>query len=119
MRKIILTASLALLFIATLNLHAADRGTYIECIHGCYDMIVCNDCCNETFSSILAFCDMVYVNCEMECLRDGRCIDQCMFDRNNCLMQEIRDFNCPQWNEDVRKSGLTKSVSCGLDCHIY
>ncbi len=121
MKKLFLSAflALALLFVATMNLQAADRGTYIDCIHGCSDLIVCNDCCNETFSSILAYCDMVYINCEMECFRDGRCLDQCMFDKHVCLMQEKRDFNCPHWKVGGPQPGLTKSVSCGLDCHIY
>ncbi|PTN38258.1 hypothetical protein [Desulfonatronum sp. SC1] len=69
MRKIILTATLALalLFIATLNIHAAERGTYIDCIHGCSELFVCNKCCNETFSSILANCNSWHKRCEERC----------------------------------------------------
>ncbi len=119
MKKLFLTAflALALLFMATLNLHAA-RGTYIDCIHGCPDLIVCTNCCNETFSSILTTCNVKRDSCELLCIPgDLRCLDECMFARNDCLKQDIRDFNCPQWNEGVQQSGLTKSESCGLNCH--
>jgi hypothetical protein len=44
MRKLTLTATLALLLMATPSIHAAT-GTYIECIHGCPDLIDCTKCC--------------------------------------------------------------------------
>ncbi len=105
MHKFILTAilTLALFFMATLNLHATERGTYIDCIHGCPDLIVCTNCCYETFSGILAICDAGRDRCEMFCIPgDYSCLDACMFARNDCIMKDIRDFDCPQWNEGYR-----------------
>ena len=104
MRKLFLTASLALalLFAATLNLHAA-QGTYIDCIHGCPDLIVCTNFCNKTFSSILTTCNANRDNCEALCPPgNADCLDACMMARNDCLKQDTREFDCPHW-----KAGMT------------
>ncbi|MFN2268960.1 MAG: hypothetical protein ABR533_11845 [Desulfonatronovibrio sp.] len=118
MRKIILTAtlSLALLFMATTNLHAAN-GTYLDCIHGCPDLIVCTNCCKQTFSGILTTCDANRDQCDSLCPpKDMGCLDACMFSRNACLMQDMRQFNCPHWEGGVPQRGLTKRSEC-RECH--
>ena len=118
MRKLFLTASLALalLFAATLNLHAA-QGTYIDCIHGCPDLIVCTNCCNETFSSILATCDANRDQCEALCPPGNMdCLDACVMARNDCLMQDIRDFDCPHWKAGGPPQVMTKTSEC-KECH--
>ncbi|GAB6058419.1 hypothetical protein [Desulfonatronum parangueonense] len=112
MRKIILSAtlSLALLLMATLNLHAAS-GTYIDCMHGCPDLIVCTNCCNETFSSILATCKAKWDQCDSLCPPGNMgCLDECIFAISECLMQDMRDFDCPEWTEVAPRSRLSKSV---------
>ena len=117
MRKPFLTASLALalLFMATPNLHAVT-GTYIDCVHGCPDLIGCNNCCNETFRSILAACDARRDQCEALCPPgDMDCLDACVMTRNDCLMQDMRDFDCPHWKAGGPQPGLTKA-GCEF-CH--
>ncbi|HDQ40758.1 MAG TPA: hypothetical protein ENN39_06985 [Desulfonatronum sp.] len=119
MQKLFLTASLslALLLMATLNLHATERGTYIDCIHGCPDLIVCTNCCNETFSSILTTCDANRDRCEALCPPGNMdCLDECVMARNNCLMQDTRDFNCPHWQAGGPQPGMTKRSEC-KECH--
>ncbi|SDB28310.1 hypothetical protein SAMN05660653_01340 [Desulfonatronum thiosulfatophilum] len=118
MRKLSLTASmaLALLFMATPNLHAAT-GTYIDCIHGCPDLIVCTSCCNETFRSILGACDAKRDQCEALCPPGAMdCLNICMRDRNDCLGQGSRDFDCPHWKTGGPQPGLTKTSECRF-CH--
>lgn len=118
MRKLFLTVSLAvvLLFAATLNLHAAT-GTYIDCIHGCPDLIVCTNCCNETFSDILTTCDANRDQCETLCPPgNSACLDACMIARNACLKQDTREFDCPHWKAGDPQQGMTKSSVC-KGCH--
>ncbi len=99
MRLLSLTAMLVLLCLAHSS-HAAF-GTYIDCIHGCPDLVDCHNCCNETFSSVLARCDAARDMCEALCPPgDMDCLDACAFARNDCLRQERRDFDCPHWRED-------------------
>lgn len=115
-RKLFGPAALALLFTATPNLHAA-QGTYIDCIHGCPDLIVCNNCCNETFSSILATCNANRDNCEALCPPGNMdCLDACMMARNDCLTQDTRDFDCPHWKAGGPQPGMTKTSECKF-CH--
>ncbi|GAB6058422.1 hypothetical protein [Desulfonatronum parangueonense] len=119
MRKLILSASLALLFMATPNLHAAI-GTYIDCIHGCPDLIDCTNCCNSHFMSILESCNAKWNQCEALCPPGNMdCLDVCVMNRNDCLMKDTRHFDCPNWKAGGPQPGLTKSLSCGLDCHVY
>ncbi len=118
MRKLVLTASLALalLLAATFNLYAAT-GTYIDCIHGCPDLIVCTNCCNETFSSILATCNANRDNCEALCPPGNMdCLDACMMARNDCLKQGTRVFDCPHWKAGDQPQGMTKTSEC-KECH--
>ena len=97
MQKLFLTTFLALLFMATPNLHAAT-GTYIDCISGCSHRIDCNNCCNVTFSSILRACDEKREQCEVLCPPgDMDCLDDCVMTRIDCLMLYMRDFDCPFW----------------------
>lgn len=108
MRKRLLTTflTLALLFMATPNLHAAT-GNYIDCIHGCPDLISCNNCCNETFRSSLGACDGKRDQCEALCPPgDMYCLDACVMTRNDCLMQDMRDFDCPHWGKNGRNLGI-------------
>ena len=120
MRKTFLTASLALvlLFMAPPNLHAAT-GTYIDCIHGCSDLIVCNNCCNEVFSDVLTRCDANRDQCEALCPPGVmECLNICMRDRNDCLGQGSRSFDCPHWKAGGPQQGLTKASEC-IECHEY
>ena len=95
----------ALIFMTGPVSHGAT-GTYIDCIHGCPDFIVCTNCCNEVFSSALSRCDANRDQCEALCPPgDFDCLDSCMNQRNSCLMQDRRDFDCPHWEENGRKSG--------------
>ncbi|WP_157493144.1 hypothetical protein [Desulfonatronovibrio magnus] len=108
MRKLFLTASLALslLFTATPNLHAA-QGTYIDCIHGCPDLIVCTNCCNQVFSSALSRCNANRDQCEALCPPGNMdCLDECVIARSGCLMQERRNFDCPHWGKNGRNLGI-------------
>lgn len=117
MKKLILTTflALALLFMATPNLHAVT-GTYIDCVHGCPDLIGCNNCCNETFRSILGACDARRDQCEALCPPgDMDCLDACVMTRNDCLMQDMRDFDCPHWKAGGPQPGFTKT-GCQF-CH--
>lgn len=110
MRKLFLAASLALglLFTATPNLQAAV-GTYIDCIHGCPDLIACTNCCDETFSSILSLCNANRDQCEALCPPGNMdCLDSCVIARNDCLMQDMRDFDCPHWKAGGPHPGLRK-----------
>ncbi|WP_028571343.1 hypothetical protein [Desulfonatronum lacustre] len=124
MRKFSLTAflALALLFVASSPSHAASHapsGTYIDCIHGCPDLIVCSNCCNAVFSDVLTTCDANRDRCEALCPPGAvDCLNNCMRDRNDCLGQGSRDFVCPQWQEGVPQAGLTKSTdpTCAY-CH--
>ncbi|MFO7728700.1 MAG: hypothetical protein R6X11_10270 [Desulfonatronovibrio sp.] len=102
MKRLTLTVFLilALLFMATPNLYAAS-GTYIDCIHGCPDLIVCNNCCNQVFSGILANCNSNRDQSEVLCppgMTD--CLDACAMARNNCLMQ-VRDILTVRTGEQV------------------
>ncbi|WP_157493383.1 hypothetical protein [Desulfonatronovibrio magnus] len=118
MQKLFLTTflALALLFMATPNLHAAT-GTYIDCVHGCPDLIDCNNCCNETFSRILAACDGRRDQCDALCPPgDMDCLFACVKFRSDCLMQDMRDFDCPHWKADGPQPGLTKTSECKF-CH--
>ncbi|PTN33042.1 hypothetical protein [Desulfonatronum sp. SC1] len=116
MRKLTLTATLALLFMATPNLHAAT-GTYIDCIHGCPDLFVCIDCCNEKFSSILETCDANQDNCEDLCPPGNMdCLDACMTARNLLPQAGQPGFRLPAlegrrpaagYDEDIRVQGMS------------
>jgi hypothetical protein len=119
MRKLILSASLslALLFMATSNLHAAT-GTYIDCVHGCPDQLACIFCCNRTFTSIKDSCDAKWNQCESLCPPRYRdCLDRCMMGRNRCLGRDTRHFDCPHWKVGGPQPGLTKDNSCSWPCH--
>jgi hypothetical protein len=119
MRKLFLTATLtlALLFMATTNLHAAT-GTYIDCIHGCPGLVDCTNCCNQTFSSILANCNASRDQCEALCPPGNMdCLDLCVMDRNDCLKNDTRHFDCPHWQAGGPRPGLTRDNSCSWPCH--
>ncbi|TYT75488.1 hypothetical protein [Desulfobotulus mexicanus] len=108
MKVLLLNLLLApvLILMAAPASHGAT-GTYIDCIHGCPDLIVCTSCCNQVFSSILATCNASRDQCEALCPPGNMdCLGSCMHARNNCLIKDIRDFSCPQWVEDSSKSGL-------------
>ncbi len=98
-----------------LNLHATERGTYIDCIHGCPNLIDCNNCCNATFSSILAACDGKRDQCEALCPPgDMPCLDAAIPDRiqddtaaqlqqmgllvdHNAFEPPLKDMPCLAW----------------------
>ncbi len=113
MQKIVLTAtlSLALLFLATLNLHAASHGTYIDCVHGCSDQTVCD----QTFRDILTVCNANLDNCLSLCTRTDRdCRNACRSATNDCFKQDTRFFEC-QLNQPGTRS--TRDNSCSWPCH--
>ncbi len=119
MKKLFLTTTLALalLLMATPNLHAAT-GTYIDCIHGCPDLIVCIACCNQTFTSIKDSCNAKWNQCEALCPPGNMdCLDKCVMDRNDCLSDDTRHFDCPHWKAGGPQPGLTKDSSCSWPCH--
>lgn len=120
MRKRFLTVPLALvlLFMATLNLHAAT-GTYIDCIHGCPKLIVCTNCCNQVFNSVLTRCDANRDQCEALCPPgDMNCLDACIMARNNCLMQDVRNFDCPHWGDNGRNLGIGSGTGVSVFFNI-
>ena len=111
MKKLSLVAFLALvlLFTASSPSHAAS-GTYIDCIHGCPDLIVCSNCCNAVFSDVLTTCDANRDRCEALCPPGAMdCLNNCMRARNDCLGQGSRDFDCPHWKAGAT-GGLMRST---------
>jgi hypothetical protein len=117
MRKLILSASLALLFMATPNLHAST-GTYIDCVHGCPNLIDCIACCKNTFKSIIETCDAKWNQCEAQCPPGNMdCLDKCVMDRNDCFRDDRQFFDCPHWKFGGPQPGLTKDNSCSWPCH--
>jgi len=110
------------LFFAPVS-HSAS-GNYIDCIHGCPDLIDCTSCCNQVFSSILATCDARWNHCEALCPPGNMdCLDKCVMDRNNCLTIDVRHFDCPHWKAGGPQPGLTKEgtgfFSRGLTTEVF
>ncbi len=117
MKKLFLSAFLALLLMATPNLHAAT-GTYKDCIHGCPDLMDCHSCCKETFRSIWTACDAEWDQCEALCPPGNMdCLDDCVIAINHCLRKDTRHFDCPHWKAGGPQPGLTKDNSCSWPCH--
>ena len=103
------------LIIMAPTLSHSRTGTYIDCVHGCPDLIDCNNCCNETFSSILGACNGKRDQCEALCPPgDMDCLDGCAIARSACLMQDMRDFDCPHWVRGRHNMGFGSGAGASL-----
>ncbi|RQD64665.1 MAG: hypothetical protein D5R98_04695 [Desulfonatronovibrio sp. MSAO_Bac4] len=106
--------ALVLLFMVVPVSHG-QTGTYIDCIHGCPDLPACNNCCNESFRVILRHCDDRRDQCDALCPPgDMDCLDGCSIARSACLMQDMRDFDCPHWVRGRHNMGFGSGAGASL-----
>ncbi|SDB28265.1 hypothetical protein SAMN05660653_01336 [Desulfonatronum thiosulfatophilum] len=114
MRKLFSSAflGLALSILACSSSHA-NSGTYIDCIHGCPILIICSNCCNETFSDVLTKCNANQNRCEALCPPNtSKCLNPNVFGIETCLQQASKNLKCPQWKSVARPQAvLTRSAA--------